>query len=211
MKLSVLLFLGLAFSGLAQADIYPRGALSCKPTDKNPLKCLVCSIYFEARGESQQEQVDVAQTMITRVLDRRYPDTMCGVVWEKSQFSWTHDGKPDNIPNGSVLRQVVKSARIAVNSGPNGYTNYHATYVNPGWRCKSKERRGAHIFCNKGFQRQASDLLVRDILANLEMKDVPIPTPAPREVSVEEIIESVNSGDIPVALLEEEERDEQDE
>lgn len=178
------------FQFSALAGSMPSGSLNCKKTDRNPLKCLACSIYFEARGESLQSQVDVAQTMITRVLDDNFPDTMCGVVWQKSQFSWTHDGKDDYIPNGPVLRRVIQAVNIAVNAGPNGLDHYYAQkIVNPRWarksaKCrKTKVRKGDHTFCNIYYTPNVwrSGLMARDILMSLEPEDIPIPMPAPRK------------------------------
>lgn len=185
-----LLFIGLIFFQFsAQADLMPSGSLNCKRTDRNPLKCLACSIYFEARGESLQSQVDVAQTMITRVLDDYFPDTMCEVVWQGSQFSWTHDGKSDYIPNGPVLWRVLDAVNIAVNAGPNGLDHYYAQkIVHPRWarvsrECRNtKQRRGDHTFCNIYYNKDMwrSGLFARDILRSLEPEDIPVPTPAPR-------------------------------
>ena len=59
------------------------------------LYCLAQNIYFEARGESRLGQMAVAWVTLNRVEDKNYPDTICDVVWEKNQFSWTNDGKSD--------------------------------------------------------------------------------------------------------------------
>lgn len=151
---------------------------------------MACSIYFEARGESFQSQVDVAQTMITRVIDDYYPDTMCKVVWQASQFSWTRDGKGDTIPNGPVIQGILDAVNVAINAGPNGYDHYYAHgIVNPRWarvsKCrKTKKKKGAHSFCNLYYEKNVyrEGLLARDILMNLEAKNVPRPTPSPRRV-----------------------------
>ena|GEM_PF-1698253 len=177
------LFLSFSFTAGTAAETYPSGfsSLSCSKSDRNPLKCLVCSIYFEARGEDRSGQVDAGRVMITRVLDARFPDTMCGVVWQKGQFSWTKDGKTDVIPGGEVLADVVEAAKEAVNQGPNQYVSYYAHYIRPYWyrECKRRIRRGAHIYCDKGFQRESDSLLVRDILMHLDSRDIPIPEPRP--------------------------------
>ncbi|MEY2909484.1 MAG: hypothetical protein RLZZ602_2007, partial [Pseudomonadota bacterium] len=44
------------------------------------LTCLAVAIYFEARGESIDGQMLVAETIINRVADERWPDTVCEVV-----------------------------------------------------------------------------------------------------------------------------------
>ena len=44
------------------------------------IACLATAIYFEARGEPMVGQVAVAQVIINRVDDERFPDTVCEVV-----------------------------------------------------------------------------------------------------------------------------------
>jgi N-acetylmuramoyl-L-alanine amidase len=61
-----------------------------------PLLCLASAIFFEARGEPVSGMQAVANVIINRVEDERYPKTVCGVVWESKQFSWTHDGLTDD-------------------------------------------------------------------------------------------------------------------
>ena len=43
-------------------------------------QCLAEAIYFEARGEPIEGQVAVAEVVLNRVDDRRYPKTVCGVT-----------------------------------------------------------------------------------------------------------------------------------
>jgi len=56
------------------------------------IKCLADNIYFEARNESVKGQVAVASVTKNRVKSKHYPNTICKVVWEHRQFSWTLDG-----------------------------------------------------------------------------------------------------------------------
>ncbi|HAG91382.1 MAG TPA: hypothetical protein DCL41_05895 [Bdellovibrionales bacterium] len=190
----------------ANADMFPnpRKALSCKASDKNPVKCLVCSIYFESKGHTPAhwaDQVETGRSMLTRVLDRNYPNTMCGVVWQghdrgdrRCQFSWACDGKDDFIPGGRTLRQVVESAKEAVNKGPNGYVNFYANWMTASWakNCRSRVRKTKHTFCDLGF-RYAGPLWVRDVLTNLEqilaVRGETVPVPTFRPTPVQEVIE----------------------
>ena len=41
------------------------------------IACLATAIYFEARGEPMVGQVAVAQVIVNRVYDERFPDTVC--------------------------------------------------------------------------------------------------------------------------------------
>ncbi len=82
---------------LLLAAVAAPAAAKTPDSDDNAkqLHCLAQNIYFEARGESADGQLAVALVTMNRVKSRRYPNSMCGVVWQKRQFSWTHDGKSD--------------------------------------------------------------------------------------------------------------------
>lgn len=113
-------------------------------TDKDRY-CLQQNIYFEARNQSTTGQVAVAWVTLNRMEADRYPDTICGVVWQSKQFSWTHDGKSDK-PGKTVLEQrawedaglvamvvLLDWARERTSPVDNA-TMYHADYVKPYWR-----------------------------------------------------------------------------
>ena len=53
------------------------------------LNCLAQNIYHEARGEPTSGQLAVAFVTLNRTEDDRFPDSICGVVYQKGQFSWT--------------------------------------------------------------------------------------------------------------------------
>lgn len=103
------------------------------------IKCLADNIYFEARSEPLDGQVAVAWVTINRRDEDGFRDTICGVVWQTSQFSWTHDGKSD-IPSERIAYKIAYAIAndLYVNyeyfDDPTyGSTYYHAHYVNPSW------------------------------------------------------------------------------
>lgn len=51
-------------------------------------KCLAMTIYYEARGEPIVGQYAVADVVLNRVDDERFPDTICAVIKQKNQFHW---------------------------------------------------------------------------------------------------------------------------
>ena len=51
--------------------------------------CLAEAIYFEARGQSILDQASVAKTVLNRVKDSRWPNTICGVTYQFKQMSYT--------------------------------------------------------------------------------------------------------------------------
>ena len=104
------------------------------------VKCLADNIYFEARNQSVLGQNAVAWVTMNRVKHKRWPDSVCQVVWQRKQFSWTHDGKSDNPKNKlaySIAVLIAKDTlREARNNGKDlskGALYYHADYVNPFW------------------------------------------------------------------------------
>ncbi len=115
-----------------------------------PLLCLATCIYFEARGESLSGQRAVASVILNRKEDSRYPNTVCGVVWEPKQFSFTHDGKPEKMYEVEARETAMQVAEEALQG--NGLnitsTHYHSHKVMPYWKTHYKldGRVGNHLF-----------------------------------------------------------------
>ena len=106
------------------------------------LYCLAKNIYFEAKSEPIAGQYAVADVVLNRVKDSRFPNTICEVVYEgpvreswqtkkqpdledaeriyhpirdRCQFSWWCDGKSDNIKDGDAWRKSQEIAYRLVN------------------------------------------------------------------------------------------------
>ena len=127
--------------------------------------CLAQNIYFEARGSNFADKVSVADVVINRTKDRRYPSTICDVVRQgntdsngnmirnQCQFSWYCDGKSDEPTNQDAWEEAMLIAWNMVEYNrytglTEGSTHYHATYVNPYW-VKDMQlvgRIGAHVY-----------------------------------------------------------------
>lgn len=121
--------------------------------------CLATAIYFEARGESYRGQVAVAQVVLNRVKDHRYPGTICGVVFQNQarrnacQFSFACDGIPEAVTERKPWEQAEDIATKVVNgelylTEVGDATHYHATYVRPAWapRMQKVTQIGLHVF-----------------------------------------------------------------
>ena len=122
-----------------------------------PMICLAAAIFFEARDQSYEAQRAVANVVMNRVESPRWPDTICGVVYQGKAFSFTHDGMSDNPKryNKSVLdvkalviakqiaNNTIKGERLGLTS-----THYHTTSVSPYWSKVYHQdgRIGDHIF-----------------------------------------------------------------
>ncbi|MDP6706186.1 MAG: cell wall hydrolase [Alphaproteobacteria bacterium] len=110
-------------------------------------RCLAQAIYFEARGEPFEGRMAVAQVIRARVADPRYPNDVCGVVFQNAQrrhrcqFSFACDGKSDRPRDVRAWESAVRLAWL-VNAGnlrdlTGGATHYHADYVSPVWAAKA--------------------------------------------------------------------------
>ena len=116
-------------------------------------ECLANAVYFEARGESLEGQLAVAEVVINRAASGLYPASLCGVVRQPSQFSFVRAGRMPRADRGSDgWRRAVAIARIARSGARRMLAGnvmwYHANYVSPRWgrRLAMAERIGAHIF-----------------------------------------------------------------
>lgn len=69
-------------------------------------KLLASIIYCEAGGEPYEGQLAVGAVVINRVLSSKYPDTVVGVIYQKSQFS----------PAGSGRLEIALTANKATES-----------------------------------------------------------------------------------------------
>ena len=130
------------------------------------LTCLALNIYWEARNQSTMGQVAVAQVTMNRVIDERFPDSVCEVVtqgehytWNpdipiknKCQFSWYCDGKSDEPKDMDAWEKARLIALGTYKSGVydlvDGSTHYHAVYVLPDWHTSKQYimRIDDHIF-----------------------------------------------------------------
>ncbi|MEL6679356.1 MAG: cell wall hydrolase [Pseudomonadota bacterium] len=114
-----------------------------EPAGGSQWRCLTQALYFEARGESIAGQVAVAEVILNRVDDKRYPDTVCGVIRQGEtrrnacQFSYMCDGKKEVIHDQTAWRHLGRIAHLMLEGRPriltDGATHYHATSVTPGW------------------------------------------------------------------------------
>ncbi len=118
-----------------------------------PLTCMALALYFEARSETVDAQIAVAEVILNRVEDNRFPDDVCGVVWQPKQFSWTHDGLSDTPKNHEVWYEI-ESLAADVLSEPDGFLfghgadHYHAISVDPYWvdNLTPVGKYGTHVF-----------------------------------------------------------------
>jgi hypothetical protein len=115
--------------------------------------CLAKAVYFEARSESLEGQLAVAEVVLNRARSGVYPPSICGVVTQHAQFSFIRAGRfpAPNTASDAWHRAlaVAEIARkhLATEVAPNVLW-YHADYVAPAWgRQRTRVAQiGAHIF-----------------------------------------------------------------
>ena len=120
--------------------------------------CIAMAVYWEARGEPLAGRFAVAEVVINRMNDPRYPSDACSVVYEggetrhECQFSFFCDGKSDQ-PTDDVPWRVAQLIAAAVYEGRaapvvGGATHYHARRVHPDWASTGQVvgRVNDHVF-----------------------------------------------------------------
>jgi hypothetical protein len=155
------------------------------PGGKKALLCLALNDYFEARGETLQGRVAVAKVVLNRTQDLRFPNTVCGVVFESHrmsatnervcQFSWHCDGLKDRPADSDVWRDSVLIAAAvlfggdAIEDPTGGAMWYHTTAVNPPWATQlhAAAEIGAHLFYLDPNGGRPTDEQVASLVQNL--------------------------------------------
>ena len=111
--------------------------------DIEEARCLAENIYHEARNQGTAGWLAVASVTLNRVADRRFPNTICGVVFQaetkeswktkskknipdaerifypvrhRCQFSWYCDGKSDDINHISIFLEIMTFTKFILTS-----------------------------------------------------------------------------------------------
>lgn len=138
--------------------VVARVEQSLPERDEVEAHCLAQAIYYEARGEPLPGQIGVAEVVINRKASKRYPNTICGVVFQnehrkhRCQFSFACDGKTDTPPRGKTWNKSVSLANYVMSDSSlrltDAATHYHANYVSPFWsrHLQKTVSIGRHIF-----------------------------------------------------------------
>ena len=153
--------------------------------------CLARAIYFEARGESFEGQVAVAQVVLNRARSRKWPSTLCRVVYqgiergEKCQFSFACMRHTE--PSGDLWDEAQAIAEQAVT----GHawlreaveaTYYHATSVAPVWRVGlvATGTIGSHVFYRdpNGLREASAAKFAAGVLPLRQLVHKPVATAA---------------------------------
>ena len=153
MRLPILIVLALGFYSVdavakADANFYRQ------------VKCLADNAFYEARNQGVLGMKAVIDTTLNRVESSKYPNSVCKVVYQRKQFSWTHQPK-QRIKAAEREGEYLIAWHLAVQMmqgrGRGISKNalwYHADYVNPSWSRSQKLKR-VHKIKNHYFYAQA--------------------------------------------------------
>lgn len=131
------------------ADLVYENSASTTPDEES--ECLARAVYWESKGEPLEGQLAVARVIINRARSGRFASTLCGVVRQRSQFSFVHGGNIPAPPQGARDWQTaVAIARIAqanlAGCAASEALFFHARYVHPAWHLTRIAALGNHIF-----------------------------------------------------------------
>ncbi len=153
LAISVLLGMGQAYESKKTLYI----AYSDLTNDaKRQVDCLAENIYHEAGHEPEAGKQAVALVTLNRTQDERFPQSICGVVKQKTQsvcqFSWfcmpvKLRKDSDAFKQSMDVALFVYANYEKLKDVTHGALYYHADYVNPRWRNVEKTTViGRHIF-----------------------------------------------------------------
>lgn len=115
------------------------------------LECLAGAIYFESKSEPLRGQLAVGHVIANRTHSGRFPSSYCGVVYQRSQFSFVRGHSMPPIARGGMQWQnAVAIAKIVDQKMvPTPVANslfFHARRVSPGWHLTRVATLGNHVF-----------------------------------------------------------------
>lgn len=102
----------------------------------NELRCLTENIYYESADQSNKGKAAVGYVTMNRV-KKNFAKSICGVVYQPSQFSWTNDRKRPKIHKelwdaSNVIAMSILKGKIK--DPTNGALFFHRWDINPKWK-----------------------------------------------------------------------------
>ena len=115
------------------------------------LECLAVGIYFEAKSEPIAGQLAVGEVIVNRAKSGRFPSSYCGVLFQRSQFSFIRGRALPAVPRASrqwttaVAIAKIADQKLKTSAAPKALF-FHARRVSPGWKLKRVASIGNHVF-----------------------------------------------------------------
>ena len=148
-----MLMLGTAMLAVSSGQNVANAETLPEPILGQELGCLAMNIYHEARGETEKGKLAVAAVTMNRVKTKYYPDTVCEVVWQRKQFSWTElKSKYQTITDTKAWINAIEIAQLFIDGGNwpgvGKATHYHTVSVSPNWKDDNHlvAQVGNHLF-----------------------------------------------------------------
>ena len=133
---------------LAALGINSGSSSGSKSSNNSDLNLLSHLVYGEARGEPYTGMVAVAATVMNRVSDSRFPNSIAGVIYQSGAYTCVSDGQ--------INLQYDNSSKKAAQDAINGWDPTYGCiyYFNPNtatsswiWSRPQVLTIGKHIFC----------------------------------------------------------------
>ena len=126
--------------------------LGAPDVPRQEINCLATAVYHESRGEPVQGQAAVANVILNRVASERYPDSVCGVVYQPHQFTDVEKTKPKRKSRAWSIAVTVSALAYLgeIEDRTDGATHYYAQKkVTPYW---ATDKRTTTVIGNHTFK-----------------------------------------------------------
>lgn len=152
MKIQIVALFIIASVSLINSSAF-AASMTCNKR-QSATNCMICNCYHETRGETFEGMVAVNKVVLSRSEDDAYPSSICGVVYDDAQFSWTQDRIGNNInatkdEDKEALEMCKKAVNLSVKEGPNDVIYYYnPSIARPYWarRMTNCGKVGNHTF-----------------------------------------------------------------
>ena len=126
-------------------------ALRSSDPGSRELECLAVGIYYESKSEPLAGQLAVGHVIASRAKSGRFASTYCGVLFQRSQFSFVRGNSyPAPARASRQWQNAVAVAKIVDqklhSSAVPGALFFHAKRVSPKWRLSRLGSVGNHVF-----------------------------------------------------------------
>ena len=133
-------------------SVEPERLVAEVPLNDAQVRCLARNLYHEARGDGFTGMLAVANVTVNRARDYRWPASICKVVFQENQFSWTVNLATAEETESSSWMQAQMIAKAVLRGElpdiTKGSVFFHSIAVRPVWR-KEFQRVAAignHVF-----------------------------------------------------------------
>lgn len=119
--------------------------------NKKDIFCLADNAFYEARNQGVKGMKAVIDVTLNRVKSKKYPDSVCEVVYQRKQFSWTHQTR-QKVTTKELENQYITALQLAASMSlgygrgiTHGSLWYHEQDILPKWAKSQKLKRVKQI------------------------------------------------------------------